>query len=729
MATSYTSNKKIGALDAASTPLAATNEVVINQNGDILKTPLSAVEAKIFDAKTALTPVAGTEVVVVRQTDNVLRQVALNDIVKPLLITNAMVSESAGIVDTKLATINTAGKVTNQAVQAVATNTANRIVTRDGSGNFEAGTVTASLSGNASTATTLQTGRTIALTGDVTYTSPSFNGSANVTAASTIANNAVTTGKIADSNVTTAKISDSNVTTAKIADSNVTTGKIADSAVTTAKIADSNVTTAKIADSNVTTGKIADSAVTTAKIADGTIVNADINASAAIAGTKVDPNFGSQSVVTTGGAIAAQFESLSADPIFKLTETDATSDNKRWDIIAGSEALYIRAVNDAYSTAQAAIEIQRTGTTIDSVSMPNGNVGINTNNPTSKLTVVDNSANDAVRITQTGSGNALVVEDSANPDATPFVVTADGSVGIGTAPSAGVKLDVVGGIRSALINIIDGAAATYRFLALNTNNLARWHVGTTDDAESGSDAGSNFFLHRWSDNGTFLERVLLISRSTGNIGINTASPTEKLEVNGTVKATAFSGPLTGNVTGTASAIADGSVSTAKILDGNVTLAKLVTAVQQALVPAGAVQAFAMNSAPAGWLAADGTNVSRSTYAALFSAIGTTYGAGDGSTTFALPDLRGYFVRGSGTNGDGTAAGTFGEKQADLLKNHKHDLAYVRPSSSLVGVMGASNNIWQASSFTETRTTTDPNGSLGGTETRPKNIALLYCIKF
>jgi microcystin-dependent protein len=158
-------------------------------------------------------------------------------------------------------------------------------------------------------------------------------------------------------------------------------------------------------------------------------------------------------------------------------------------------------------------------------------------------------------------------------------------------------------------------------------------------------------------------------------------------------------------------------------------ANMVTATAQALLPAGAVMPFAMNSAPAGWLAADGSNVNRTTYAALFSAIGTTYGAGDGSTTFALPDLRGYFVRGSGTNSDGTAAGTFGAKQADLLKNHKHNLAYVRPSSSLVGVMGASNNIWQASSFTETRTTTDPNDSLGGTETRPKNIAMLYCIKF
>jgi hypothetical protein len=167
------------------------------------------------------------------------------------------------------------------------------------------------------------------------------------------------------------------------------------------------------------------------------------------------------------------------------------------------------------------------------------------------------------------------------------------------------------------------------------------------------------------------------------------------------------------------AVADNEITTAKILDANVTLAKLVTAVQQALLPAGAVQAFAMNSAPAGWLAADGTAVSRSTYAALFAAIGTTYGAGDGSTTFALPDLRGYFVRGSGTNGDGTAAGTFGAKQADEFKAHTHTTgsAFLGDSTGPWNFVGGSKGL------------VDITGSTGGTETRPKNIAMLYCIKF
>jgi microcystin-dependent protein len=166
-------------------------------------------------------------------------------------------------------------------------------------------------------------------------------------------------------------------------------------------------------------------------------------------------------------------------------------------------------------------------------------------------------------------------------------------------------------------------------------------------------------------------------------------------------------------------VADNEVTTAKIADANVTLAKLVTAVQQALVPAGAVQAFAMNSAPSGWLAADGTAVSRATYAALFAAISTTYGAGDGSTTFNLPDLRGYFVRGSGTNSDGAAAGTFGAKQADELKSHTHT----------VDAKGVNANTNFAAGSFPSGAQTLTTSATGGTETRPKNIAMLYCIKF
>src|SRR5438477_474426 len=116
------------------------------------------------------------------------------------LIVNADVAPGAGIVDTKLATISTAGKVANSATTATSANTPNTIVLRDGAGNFSAGTITAALNGNATTATTATTATnatnfTGSLSGDVTGTQGatvvSFVGgqtAANVAAATVLAN-------------------------------------------------------------------------------------------------------------------------------------------------------------------------------------------------------------------------------------------------------------------------------------------------------------------------------------------------------------------------------------------------------------------------------------------------------------------------------------------------------------------------------------------------------------
>lgn len=77
----------------------------------------------------------------------------------------------------------------------------------------------------------------------------------------------------------------------------------------------------------------------------------------------------------------------------------------------------------------------------------------------------------------------------------------------------------------------------------------------------------------------------------------------------------------------------------------------------ASVPAGALVQYGGSSAPTGWLLCDGTAVSRATYAALFAVLAGTYGTGDGSTTFNLPDLRGRMAVGLGTNAAVNALGT------------------------------------------------------------------------
>lgn len=93
-----------------------------------------------------------------------------------------------------------------------------------------------------------------------------------------------------------------------------------------------------------------------------------------------------------------------------------------------------------------------------------------------------------------------------------------------------------------------------------------------------------------------------------------------------------------------------------VLDTSANIAKKVTVANfnQAVLPAGIVAPYGGTTEPSGWLFCYGQAVNRTTYAALFTAIGTTYGAGDGSTTFNLPDLRGRVVAGQDDMGGSSA---------------------------------------------------------------------------
>ena len=195
-----------------------------------------------------------------------------------------------------------------------------------------------------------------------------------------------------------------------------------------------------------------------------------------------------------------------------------------------------------------------------------------------------------------------------------------------------------------------------------------------------------------------------------------------------------------------------SQSTVALTAGTVAVADLATATVERLLPAGAVMPFAMNSAPAGWLAANGAAVDRlGTYAALFAAIGTTHGAGNGSTTFNLPDLRGIFVRGSDSQviaGVTYTGAALGGKQGDSFRTHTHAAstnstgAHTHSVNISVGSSGSGGGLAVASptsnEFATARISTTSTGdhthtvtvtATGGTETSPANIALLYCIKF
>lgn len=148
----------------------------------------------------------------------------------------------------------------------------------------------------------------------------------------------------------------------------------------------------------------------------------------------------------------------------------------------------------------------------------------------------------------------------------------------------------------------------------------------------------------------------------------------------------------------------------------------VAAAAQIATPPAAVVAFAQNSAPDGWLKCNGAAVSRSVYAKLYLSIGTTFGAGDGSTTFNLPDLRGEFVRGWDDARGVDAGRAFGSAQADELKSHTHQQLYQNVDLA-AAVDGSLQR--QVGGVNDDRLTS----ATGGSETRPRNIAMLYCIKY
>ena len=177
-------------------------------------------------------------------------------------------------------------------------------------------------------------------------------------------------------------------------------------------------------------------------------------------------------------------------------------------------------------------------------------------------------------------------------------------------------------------------------------------------------------------------------------------------------------------------------STVALTAGTVAVADLATATVERLLPAGAVMSFARATAPAGWLIANGNAVPNGSgtvqgvtadFSALYAAVSTSFG-----TAGTLPDLRGIFVRGSGEQDISgiTYSKTFAAKEGDALQGHWHATQHTinASGSSGSGALAAGSG-WGTTSV-RAATTDGANGTpRTASETRPANIALLYCIKF
>lgn len=148
------------------------------------------------------------------------------------------------------------------------------------------------------------------------------------------------------------------------------------------------------------------------------------------------------------------------------------------------------------------------------------------------------------------------------------------------------------------------------------------------------------------------------------------------------------------------------------------------------------------SVPSGWLLCNGAAISRTTYSRLFTAIGTTWGGGDGSTTFNLPDGRDDYIRGA------SATLTVGTRQTDSVKSHTHPFSATTGSGgshthsvTISTGTGGSRITGGASSPAGTSTTDVVAGgehthtvsgttdSTGDTETRPRSIVANWIIKY
>lgn len=142
-------------------------------------------------------------------------------------------------------------------------------------------------------------------------------------------------------------------------------------------------------------------------------------------------------------------------------------------------------------------------------------------------------------------------------------------------------------------------------------------------------------------------------------------------------------------------------------------------------PAGSIEYFSLASAPAGYLVCNGAAVSRTVYARLFYWIGLTYGGGDGSTTFNLPDLRGEFIRGA-DGGRGVDSGRgVGTWQTDQFGSHTHGQTVSNSTAGGAGMPAGSNGTL----LNQTSLTAAQGGTGNSNETRPRNVAMLPCIKF
>jgi len=308
-------------------------------------------------------------------------------------------------------------------------------------------------------------------------------------------NGSIDTIHIADAQITTAKITDGNVTLAKLAADSVNGSKIADDSINSEHYVDGSIDTAHIADNQITTAKIADSQITSAKIADGAIVNADVNASAAIAATKIhDGSISNTEFGFLNGAssnIQAQIDAKGASnanltAIGNLAKTDG-------NIIVGNSSTWVA---ESGATARASLGLGTIATQdANSVSISGGSItglGTPSNNTDAATkvyvdglvtglktriicrvattanitTATDLQAGDTIDGVTLAEGNRVLVKNQSNATQNGIYLTAASGQNAARDP----EFDTVAELAGQMVITQEGSAGADKFFLCTTDN-------------------------------------------------------------------------------------------------------------------------------------------------------------------------------------------------------------------------------------------------------------------
>jgi microcystin-dependent protein len=332
----------------------------------------------------------------------------------------------------------------------------------------------------------------------------------------------------------------------------------------------------------------------------------------------------------------------------------------------------------------------------------------------------------------------------------------------GTEPIRKAEFDAATGDLSeltGLVNAADASADAAALSALSAAASAQAAQDALDDVLAGSVADNAITNAKMADNAVGTAELIdanvtnakLASMSEARVKGRAASAgtgvptdlsiTQVLDMQGSTRGML---PLRG--ASTWAGLAPGTAG--QVLTMGATDPAWATAVS---VPAGSIVMYAANSPPSGWLECNGASINRTTYAALFAAIGTTFGSVSG-TVFNVPDLRGHFVRGWDNSRGVDSARAFGSSQSNQVGphthtatssgstssdgSHTHTLPYsesaffnslpVFETTTSTGTTAASTG--SSGAHTHTLSISTTVNSNGGTESRPINTALMYIIK-